>query len=251
MPSERRRPPNEVNDIYIYILREQRTHQLKAERLSERSLYDERSISFLPVGPPVWARLPTDTAPTAKPLYANPGHLSIGTDARCRCGSPPDVSKPLRIIPCTIYSSLCAFQSTIEIRPCASCHPSSRQYAGPDLRHLGLFNFNNRRLFTHEVLDGFTNSMTATETPFNSYHTIMVRKYEGFSPAPFVSNRRLRTAWYSFSRIQDLSDSFMCEPEPLIVIFDGVTAGFDVKHVTESLRPPTMPVESSVKRVNV
>ncbi|EJD32929.1 hypothetical protein AURDEDRAFT_27618, partial [Auricularia subglabra TFB-10046 SS5] len=204
--------------------------------------------------PPFWARLPTDTAPTYTPVYTNPGHLALGSNARCRCGGAPDQSKPRRVIPCTIYSSLCAFESTIEIQPCSKCHPASRQYVGPDVRQFGLFNFNNRRLFTHELLDGFTNSMTATETPFNSYHTIMVRKYEGFSPVAFVSNRRLRTAWFSFSRIQQLADSFMCEvcgPEPLIVIFDGVTAGFDVKHATESLRPPTLPSEASIKRVNV
>ncbi|EJD39864.1 hypothetical protein AURDEDRAFT_70811, partial [Auricularia subglabra TFB-10046 SS5] len=196
----------------------------------------------MPVGPPEWARLGTDTLLSYPPVYSNPGHLALGHAPRCRCGSPPDPNKPIKTIACIVYSSVAAFETTIEVQACSTCPSSSRQHAGPDLSTRGLFNFNNARVYTHELLDGFTNSMTATETPFHSYQKIIQRKYEGYSRIRFVSNRTLRSVWFSFTRIQQLGDSFTCDkcgPQPSVVILDGVTAGFGVKHETGSLRPPT------------
>ncbi|EJD44711.1 hypothetical protein AURDEDRAFT_20794, partial [Auricularia subglabra TFB-10046 SS5] len=159
---------------------------------------------------------------------------------------------------CVIYGSLTAWQTTIEIQRCTSCRPESRQYAGPDCQEWGLFNFNNARLYTHELLNGFTNAMTATETPFNSYRTIVVRNYaEEGSTVAFVKTplgHDPRTAWFSFSRIQALGDSFVCDkcgPDPNIIIFDGVTAGFNAKHITQTLRPPTLLDATSPVRTNV
>ncbi|EJD45382.1 hypothetical protein AURDEDRAFT_64607, partial [Auricularia subglabra TFB-10046 SS5] len=209
----------------------------------------------MPVGPPTWARLPSDSAPSFRPVRSNPGHLALGPDPRCRCGQRPDPWSERKVINCVVYGSFTAWATTIEIQRCTSCHAESRQYAGPDCQELGIFNFNNARLYTHELLNGFTSAMTATETPFNSYRTIVVRNYvEESSPISFVSNKVFRTAWFLFSRIQTLSDSFVCDqcgPDPDIVLFDGVTAGFNTKHVTQSLRPPTTIDETAPARTNV
>ncbi|EJD44712.1 hypothetical protein AURDEDRAFT_166198 [Auricularia subglabra TFB-10046 SS5] len=74
------------------------TAEERAERLSSASEHDERSVSHLPVGPPTWARLSSDTAPTFKPIRSNPGHLPLGPDPRCRCGQRPDPSSEKKII---------------------------------------------------------------------------------------------------------------------------------------------------------
>ncbi|EJD32947.1 hypothetical protein AURDEDRAFT_22038, partial [Auricularia subglabra TFB-10046 SS5] len=205
--------------------------------------------------PPAWARLPTDTAPTFPPVYANPGHLALGANARCRCGGAPDTSKPLKTINCVVYGALSAYRTTIEVQACSVCPPQSRRYAGPDVRDKGLFNFNNSRIYTHDLFNDFTSAMTASETPFHSFHTMVNRKYfDTQSPVPFVASKCFRAAWYSFSFVQDLGDSFKCDPcgpNPRIVLFDGITAGFNVKHVTGSLQPPTMTTSESITRANV
>lgn len=127
--------------------------------------------------------------------------------------------------------------------------------AGPDLRALGLFNFNNRRIYTHELLNKFTNSISAHETPFHAFRTVIQRTYlESGCITSFVSDDAFRTAWFSFTRIQDLGDSFQCElcgPDPKVVIFDGVTASFSNKHQTSTLCPPTLIQPDAPKRSNV
>ncbi|EJD33826.1 hypothetical protein AURDEDRAFT_28099, partial [Auricularia subglabra TFB-10046 SS5] len=206
--------------------------------------------------PPEWARLPGDEAPTFPPVDCNPGHLALDpATARCRCGSGPNMEKPKKIIPCTIYSPLRVFRTTIEVQPCATCPPQSRRYVGPDLREKGLFNFNNSRIFTHELLNDFTSAMTASETPFHSFHKMIQRKYiDTKSPSPFAANKLFRSVWYSFSGVQELHDSFVCDDcgvAPRTVLFDGITAGFNVKHATGSLNPPTMTNDASIIRDNV
>ena len=70
----------------------------------------------------------------------------------------------------------------------------------------------------------------------------------------FVGDDAFRTAWFSFSRIQLLGDSFqcaLCGPNPEVVIFDGVTAGFHAKHRTSTLTPPTTILPGAPVRANV
>lgn len=145
---------------------------------------------------------------------------------------------------CVVFGSMRATQIEIEVRRCSTCRRESRQNAGPDLAELGLFNFNNRRIFTHELLNKFTSSMTAHETTFYGFCTVIRRSYvESGSAVDFCGDEAFRNAWFSFTRVQDLSDSFGCEicgPNPKVVIFDGVTAGFNTKHCTSTLRPPTV-----------
>lgn len=225
------------------------------EKQSLLDLYDERSVSQLGVGPPAWARIPSDQAPTAPPNIDLPPLLLLGNDPRCRCKNSPKLSAPVKEIDCTVYGLHFALQRRIQVQACSKCPPSSRQYAGPDLREYGVFNFNNTRLYRHELFDHFTNLLTAVETPFSAFRTIVERDYKVYkSPIPFVDNNAFRTAWYSFTRVQDLGVSFQCSQcgeNPDVIILDGVTAGFSARHVNSSLKPPTTIYENSPDRPNV
>ncbi|KZV82496.1 hypothetical protein EXIGLDRAFT_589289, partial [Exidia glandulosa HHB12029] len=193
--------------------------------------------------PPAWCRLATDTAPTARLPNPLPARLPYDDTARCRCGSSGKAEEPT-VWQSMLYTSTHAVAIEVEVKPCATCRPEQRMYAGPDGRALGLFNFNNRRIYSHELLNKFTNSISAHETPFHAFCTVIRRTYlDSESPLPFVADDAFRTTWFSFTRVQDLGDSFQCEqcgPDPSVVIFDGVTASFSNKQQTSSLSPPTL-----------
>lgn len=225
------------------------------DKQSLLDLYDERSISYRPVGPPLWARVAGDKSPTFDLVDPIPAHFDLGADPRCRCGAGPNLTAEERVVQSVLYTSARSYNVTVSIRPCATCPPGRRQDAGPDLREYGIFNFNNARLYSHELLNGFTNAMTTFEAPFHSYRTLVHRNYiSNHSPRDFVTDNTWRTAWFSFTRVQRLQDSFQCPecgPDPEVVIFDGVTAGFSARHCTSSLRPPTMVEPNGPVRVHV
>ncbi|KZV95692.1 hypothetical protein EXIGLDRAFT_563691, partial [Exidia glandulosa HHB12029] len=204
--------------------------------------------------PPAWCRLPTDVSPTLPLVERIPERIQFDETARCRCGSPGGPCDAI-VIQSTVYASTRATAIEIEVKPCSTCRPEQRMFAGPDLRALGLFNFNNKRIYTHELLNKFTNSITAHETPFHAFRTVIQRTYmESECRTSFVSDDAFRTAWFSFTRIQDLGDSFQCDvcgPNPEVVIFDGVTASFSNKHQTSSLCPPTLIQPDAPKRLEV
>lgn len=143
----------------------------------------------------------------------------------------------------------------IELERCSRCPPDARQFVGPDLCKSGLFNYNNRRIYTHELLNQFTNSFSAHETPFHAFCTVVQRCYKGSeSPIDFVPDDAFRTAFFSFTRVQQLGDSFKCDvcgENPPVVIFDGVTAGFSNKHQTSTLCPPTLIMPDAPVRDNL
>lgn len=225
----------------------------RADKNSMKELFDERSVSYNKVGPPAWSRLATDTTPSYKTADPLPERIKLGSTARCRCGGGG--AGEIEEIEATIYGSTKAQAVTVEVQRCATCRPEVRQYAGPDPYSDGLFNYNNRRIYTHELLNKFTNSISAQETPFHAFCTVVRRSYvEAECEVEFVSDDAFRTAFFSFTRIQDLGDSFRCETcgdNPEVVIFDGVTAGFSNKHQTSTLCPPTLIMPNAPRRESV
>ncbi|EJD39793.1 hypothetical protein AURDEDRAFT_19681, partial [Auricularia subglabra TFB-10046 SS5] len=195
--------------------------------------------------PPIWARLPEDEVETFELVSPLPEVFKLGTDARCRCGSLPDPDAPVQTLSCILYDERMAFSARIEVRSCASCRIQSQSYAGPDLAKLGIFNFNNTRLYTHNLLNKYTSAMSSSETPFHAFQTQVSRDYlVSKSPLAFVCEQTFRLVYYAFSRIQKLGCQFAfvcgtCGPEPEVLLFDGVTAGYNAKFCTEALRPPT------------
>jgi hypothetical protein len=214
----------------------------------------EMSVSNRPVGPPVWARVDTDTVETARSVQGVT-EFRRSSAPQCRCGAGPDQAAPVRVIHCTLYDVRLAKRCTIEVQRCAVCPADTRRDAGPDLGEYGVFNYNNTRLYTHDLLNEYTSQFTASETTFNAFCKTISRAYaSSCSAVGFVSDDDFRNVWFSFTRIQQLADSFECDvcgPDPESVLADGVTVAFDAKHVLSSLAPPTRVTADSVERDTV
>ncbi|EJD37802.1 hypothetical protein AURDEDRAFT_20910, partial [Auricularia subglabra TFB-10046 SS5] len=207
--------------------------------------------------PPIWARLPEDDVETFELVSPIPVVFRLGNDSRCRCGSPPNPSAPVKTIACILYDEKVALAARIEIQLCATCPIQSQYHDGPDLASLGIFNFNNTRLYTHNLLNELTSMMSSSETPFHAFRTEVSRDYlVAKSSIAFVSDDTFRIVYYAFSRVQKLGTGavFLCRvcgPEPEVLLFDGVSAGYETKHCTDDLRPPTTTDADSPARQDV
>ncbi|CAK5271714.1 unnamed protein product [Mycena citricolor] len=125
-------------------------------------------------------------------------------------------------------------------------------HASPDCREFGIFNYNNQRLFTHEVLDEYTSAYTSSEMPFSAWVSVISRRYSlNESPDPFPSADTFRSAWFLYVSLQHLDDSMTCPrcgPSPETTIWDGVTLAFNKKHLLPTLEPPTVSQSTSYER---
>lgn len=216
----------------------------------------EASVSHAQVGPPSWARVASDTIPTVALVSEIPLLFSCPPDrARCCCGALPAAGRPEKIITCTLYTLTHAFKRQIKVLPCSVCRPELQRYAGPDLGDLGIFNYNNRSLYTHQLMNEYTSRYTTAETPFHAFTTAMRHTYlDCGSDIPFAHANTFRRAYFAFSRLQNLLDSFYCEQcgdEPDVVIADGCTAGFQKRKATSTPRPPTVVSDESPLRQGV
>ncbi|KAG5649700.1 hypothetical protein H0H81_002434, partial [Sphagnurus paluster] len=130
-----------------------------------------------------------------------------------------------------------------------------RRFVGPEPRDIGIFNLDNRHLFTHELMDDYTSVYTSSETPFVAYATVMRRRYEADTESniPFVSEDAFRSAWFAYVDLQDFSGDMQCPrcgPRPEAVIWDGVSAGFNQKQCLPSIRPPIISDDDAPVRPN-
>jgi hypothetical protein len=154
--------------------------------------------------------------------------------------------------PCTIYTLTGAHESHVQLQRCSSC---SRRFIGPDPREFHLFNFNNRIILTHELLDEYTSMYTSSETPFVAWVTTLSRRYQQRqSPRPFLGEDLFRTIWFAYVRLQHLEtkdECPVCGPIPNDTIWDGITLAFSQKHLLPSLCPPTLSSNKSLRRENV
>jgi hypothetical protein len=147
--------------------------------------------------------------------------------------------------PCEVYTSFGVFTCEIETQFCPNdCSQGGYRFIGPDCSRIGLFNYNNRILFAHDLLNDYTLCYTTSETPFTAWVTITQTRYMQFSPeAAFVTEEVFRAAWFSFASLQCFGNEMQCPvcgPEPSAVIFDGVSISFGRKHLTDALKPPTL-----------
>ncbi|KAF8869348.1 hypothetical protein BD779DRAFT_1614536 [Infundibulicybe gibba] len=167
--------------------------------------------------------------------------LDTAAQGSCTCGARCTISGEKITRPCTVYTLTRSYESHIELQICARCSSRHRQFIGGDLRELGLFNFNNRILMTHDLLDDYTASYTSSETPFVAWVGVVSRRYQRHaSPKKFIPDSVFRAAWFAYSRLQWLVGDMECPtcgPTPEDTIWDGVTLSFSKKHLLPSLRP--------------
>ncbi|KAJ7713123.1 hypothetical protein B0H14DRAFT_2413980 [Mycena olivaceomarginata] len=223
-----------------------------------QKLVRRKPVSYLQISPPPWASLATDPTLYERPpaLENTPDRLRLTPSSTCCCSEPRrryDPALPVLHMQCTVYGLFRAWQCPIELQSCSNPRCNHR-YIGPDGRDLGIFNYNNRKLFTHDLLDEYTSAYTSSETPFSAWVTVLNRRYElhsGRSEHPFVTAEVFRAVWFSFVGLQYLDGSMMCPqcgPSPENTIWDGVTLAFNRKHLLPSLEPPTVSQPDSTER---
>lgn len=159
----------------------------------------------------------------------------------------PDIGKNIQ--PCEVYGLTRMWHCKIEVQKCPSC---KYRFIGPDCREFGLFNWNNRVLVSHDLLDDYTSSFSTSETPFVAWTAVLMRRYDTYqSPLPFLSEKRFRVIWFAYARLLNLDNDMRCTkcgPTPKVTIWDGVTLAFSRKNLKPSLCPPTTIHEKSKVR---
>jgi hypothetical protein len=210
--------------------------------ITARMISNIRSISYLPIGPPAWLQIDGDEL-QGKPFRGGqdlPDVFYLENAKRCSCGSHDLGGDPI-IHDLIVFSATTAIQKRIETSYCFACRYTKGR-VGPDLGKYGLFNWNNKYAFSHELMNSYTAQFTSSITPFFAFHQTIVNNYLcEESPEPFVSLGVFCSAWFGFIRLQQLQTNMQCSrcgPNPPIVIADGVSISFP-KHKVSGLRPPT------------
>ncbi|KAG6913879.1 hypothetical protein DXG01_003735 [Tephrocybe rancida] len=186
-----------------------------------------------------------------------PTCLKLDTNSTCPCTTPRckfDIKQPVEEYSCLVFGLTQATETLIELQACMFCSGCWQQWVGPDLQELGIFNFNNKILFTHELLDDYTSCYMSSETPFTLWIKVTSCRYNAHnSTTPFVSDQVFRAVWFAYANLQDFDDDMQCVqcgPAPENVIWDGVTLGFHKKHALSTLCPPTISGENAPCRLN-
>lgn len=159
----------------------------------------------------------------------------------CHCQSPRsfyDRKKSISIMSCKVYDVTHMWEGVVEVQKCGLCKSG---WVGPDCSESGYFNWNNRMVFTHELLNDYTNAFTTSETPFVAWVTVVARRYQS-KHMEFVSEKTFRAAWFAYARLLELKDDMICPkcgPTPKVTVWDGITLSFSRKHLLPTLQPPT------------
>ncbi|KAF6757723.1 hypothetical protein DFP72DRAFT_758512, partial [Ephemerocybe angulata] len=143
-------------------------------------------------------------------------------------------------------------KTDIQLQPCPECPSIHRRFIGPDLRELGIFNYNNSILVTHELLDEYTIAFTVSETPFTAFVHMVNHRYRT-TGGSFMGEDLFRSVWFAYVVHQAFTDDMHCPHAgcgdyPDTVIFDGITLAFGRKHISGSLNPPTTSSSTSIIR---
>jgi len=202
-----------------------------------------RCVSHLPIPPPAWCQLPTDTMANIKPPEGFPNVFPLDGSSRCACGNTNyEANNPPTTNQYIVYTSTRALQVAIETVYCYDCS-NTRGRIGPDLSNYGILNWNNKVGFSHQLLNQYTSHFTHSETPFNAFYRTIEDEYlNNGSPVNFCDGDVFEYAWLAFARLQEIQSNMQCSlcgPHPKVVIADGISVSFPGHHRTDSLRPPT------------
>ena len=147
----------------------------------------------------------------------------------------------------TLFGLTSRTEVSIQLLACPSCN-HRRRWIGPDLGSAGVLNWNNTHLFTHELLNAYTNQFTASETPFSAFCRTMRRQYmdqmdsSSGAHAQFCADETFVRAWFAFAQLQDLGNTMSCPtcgPNPHVVIADGISLATQSSKLTHMVKPPT------------
>jgi hypothetical protein len=215
-------------------------------------------ISYLPIMMSDWARIPTDHIlyddPPPVDKVLNP--IILTEHSRCSCGYSFHQGSGIFEKACTVYTLLRPISTRIQLQKCPNCQTThySSKAIGPDCRELGIFNYNNNLLFSHDLLDEYTSAFTSSETPFSAWIKVIARRYRKWSrPAlpSFVEESVFRKVWFQYVDLLDLCDDMICPrcgPTPDTVIWDGITLAYSKKRILDTIYPPTSKHHDAISR---
>lgn len=228
------------------------THLVIDKHVVRAAVTHERTpVSYLPILPPAWCWIPADKPiyPRPPPIRTSPDLIKLDEHARCPCGERFNPDAPVVIRETMLFTLLEAIPCNIELQQCPTCPATLQRAIGPEPRNLGIFNFNNRNLATHDLLDDYTSSFTSSETPFNAYVKTMARRYRDYnSPRRFYYHKTFRSIWFSYTKIQAFEGDMQCPtcgPYPDHIICDGTALRMNEKYVLATVKPPTVSEEGS------
>ena len=150
--------------------------------------------------------------------------------------------KTLLVGSCSVYDVKGVTNCRVAAVKCSKCGNIS-EYDGVND---GVFNYNNKQLFTHSLLNLYTISYSAVSLPFNAFVLIANRYYREMSnsiynSAKFVSNPTFLTVWCSFVKRQDWEFKFqcpLCGPNPPMIFCDGTSLSIQRVYAA-NLKTPT------------
>jgi hypothetical protein len=138
---------------------------------------------------------------------------------------------------CCVYTKECKYDCLVSSIECKECG----QITEYDGLNDGIFNYNNKLLFTHSLLNFYTISFSATSYPFNAFVLTMNRIYkENSLNYSFVSNPTWLVVWCSFVKLQDWTYEFQCPqcgPNPDMLFCDGTSVSIQ-RLYAKDLRTP-------------
>lgn len=145
------------------------------------------AISHRSIPPPLSAELSSDrvinrVGGLAAVDPATKLTFNIDEHARCNCGlqfDPTSDQLLLHYRDAILYTETIAYVVSIQCAFCRMCNPKKKnhRFIGPDLSDKGIFNMNNRSLFSHRFLDEFTESLTIHETTIDAFVRILYGRY--------------------------------------------------------------------------
>ena len=159
------------------------------------------SVSFIEVAPPRsvlldnekddWAQRASFSSYNSV-LFSAPKRIKLSAHSQCvkghknSCNGPSSLSSWKKV---TLFTELKAFDIEIEICPCShpDCTSNGRSYynIGPDCSEQGIFNRNNENLFSHALLDSFTEYLTSRleGATFTNFLDLMTSSYISYNSA--------------------------------------------------------------------
>ena len=121
-------------------------------------------MSYKPIPPPAWLLLPGEQL-LEKSFHAMdlPEIFKLDLSAHCSCGSNQGIN--LTVDDIVVFTTTTAILRKIETSYYISCS-NKKGRAGSDLCEFGVFNWNNRVAFSHELMNEYTSRFTTSMTPF-------------------------------------------------------------------------------------
>src|SRR5437762_9094037 len=152
-------------------------------------------MSYLPIPPPAWCQLPTDTPINKSQSQSLPPVFTLDSSSHCSCGNSTYADDSMRMTnPFIVYTSTSALQHSIETVYCYACSNTHRRI-GPDLGNYCILDWNNKIGFSHQLLNLYTTQFTHSETQFNAFYLTIQDEYlSNESSVEFCSNEIFKFA---------------------------------------------------------